>query len=91
MKRSMLAAVVVLGFSGSAFAQLGSPEKVIHEPNVEKVRSVTEINFSDIILEAGRVGPAEAYTPSRRPATFENLIEVRSSFTPELQGSIDSL
>ena len=89
--RSMLAAVVVLGFSGSAFAQVGTPERVIQEPDRVKVRKITNIDLSGIALGGDRSGPSEAYAPVRRDVIFENLIQLRTNFTPELQGSVDNL
>ncbi len=88
MKRSLMAAVIVLGFTGSAFAQT---ENTLQEPDRVKYRENTQITFGELTLDGVRDTSITSALTVRRGAKFENLIKVRVNFVPELQGSVDNL
>jgi hypothetical protein len=89
MKRSFLAAVLVLGFSGSAFAQM--EQRVIQEKDQVKYRENTHVDFIDVDVEGVRKGPDIGEIVGHRHVKFDNLIKVRKDFNPELQASVENL
>ena len=78
----------MLFLAGSALAQ--TPH-VVQEPDRVLYKKNTPIEFGDVEIESGRAKPADSWIPVKRQAVFPNLIQIRGSFAPELQKSVDSL
>jgi hypothetical protein len=78
-----------LGFTGSALAQ--TEEHVRQEPDREVVLKNTPITFGGVVVDGKTKGPGGSTITGDYKPIFGNLINVRKSFTYELQRSVDNL
>jgi hypothetical protein len=63
----------------------------IQEPDRVVARKKTTVDFSAVAVDASIARPADSYVPVRRQVIFQNLIQIRGDFLPELQKSVDAL
>ena len=73
-----------------AAAASGQP-RTVQEPDRIVVRKHSRVDFGAQGLESSALRPSDTYIPVRRHAVFDNLIQIRGSFAPELQQSADRL
>jgi hypothetical protein len=87
---SLFVAAVVAIVAVPAFAQ-GAPAPgdvvVVQEPDRVVYRARTSMSFTDAEIRGVVVGPTYERHHPRGKVTFRNLIELRSSFRPELAKS----
>ena len=86
MKRLLGSALMFAFLSSPAFAQARSAPAP--KCNRDSNRC---IEFGEVGLEGRRTQVDEIFERVKRPAYFENLIQQRTNFEPELQGSVDHL
>lgn len=86
MKKMAVAAVIALGLASPAFAQV-EPER---EPDREVVVPIHH-TFDPRDIGGTVPGAGSVYTIVPKRPDFANRIQLRTSFSPELQGSVDNL
>jgi hypothetical protein len=83
----LASAMAALIWSTTALAQVNvaqEPDRVVH-------RAKSTVDFSGVVQEGQRTGPAGAYGLGKGKAQFANMIKVRQNFAPELRNSKDDL
>lgn len=87
MKALLLLIPTTLAFSLSAGAQ----RKVVDAPDEIRYHKVQRIEFGNETIKGRLVKPTFEIIRSKRRANFRSMIELRSSFRPELSRSIEKL
>jgi|GEM_PF-765681 len=81
---ALLGGIIGVISAQASFAQ-GTPSD---EPAVEeRYLDKTAVDFTDVHVEGTIIKPDGVYTHARKQTRFRNLIEMRASFTPELERS----
>lgn len=75
-------------FLTPASAQEVEPEPTAHQV---KYKQRTEIEFGELDVSAGVLKPSLTPTFETRQGKFNPLIELRKSFDPEMQQSVDAV
>lgn len=81
----------MMALAGVMATSAWAEEKVVHEADKTVFRKKTVIDFTDVAVEGELTKPEGSYSVSKKKTTFKTLINVRDSFNPELQKSVDNL